>query len=94
MVVVSSFDKSLIGFNSLPPLLFEYLMRVQAGALPGSFSRQCFEMLRHFRLRVCAELGNREMIDLDALEDMRIIRSGPDGSLRQEAIEVAGGFQR
>jgi len=30
------------------------------------------------------------MVDIDALEDLRIIRVGADGTLRQEAIEVIG----
>jgi hypothetical protein len=41
----------------LTPLLFEYLLRIEAGSLPASFSRQCFEDLRHFRLRAVATLN-------------------------------------
>lgn len=41
----------------LTPLLFEYLLRIEAGSLPASFSRQCFEDLRHFRLRAVAALN-------------------------------------
>ena len=68
-------------------------MRVQAGSLPGSFSRQCFEELRHFRLRVVGSLARLGLIELDSLNEMRIIRPGLDGTLRQELIEVAGGFR-
>lgn len=89
-MVVRLSDGVVIGSNAVTPLLFEYLLRVQAGSLPGSFSRQCFEELRHFRLRVVASLTRLEIVDLDALEELRLIRVGPDGTLRQEAIEVLG----
>ena len=92
-MVVRSSAGLLIGTNDLPPLLFEYLMRVQAGSLPGSFSRQCFEELRHFRLQVVGSLARLGLIELDSLNEMRIIRPGLDGTLRQELIEVAGGFR-
>ncbi len=84
-------DGTLMASNTLTPLLFEYLLRVQAGSLPGSFSRQCFEELRQFRLRVVAALSRRGIVDLDRLDDLRLIRPGPDGSLRQEPIEVVEG---
>lgn len=76
--------------NFLSPLLFEYLMRVQNGSLPGSFSRQCFEELRHFRLRVIAALTRKGIIEPDA-DHLQLIRLGNDGVLRAEAIEVTGG---
>lgn len=44
----------------LRPLLFEYLARVADGSLPASFSQQCFEELKHFRLRTL-----RALTDLD-----------------------------
>jgi hypothetical protein len=34
----------------LRPLLFEYLVRVAKGSLPSSFSRQCYQEVRHFAL--------------------------------------------
>jgi hypothetical protein len=76
--------------DSLPvtPLLFEYLLRVHSGSLPGSFSRQCFEELRQFRLRVVAGLSRRGLVDSDSLEDMRLVRLGQDGELRDDPIEV------
>ena len=83
-------DGTVVGSNAVTPLLFEYLLRVQAGSLPGSFSRQCFEELRQFRLRVVASLSRHDIVDLDALEELRLIRVGSDGALRQEAIEVLG----
>lgn len=89
-MVMRMSDGTVIGSNAVTPLLFEYLLRVQAGSLPGSFSRQCFEELRQFRLRVVASLTRRDIVDLDALEDLRLIRVGPDGTLHHEAIELLG----
>lgn len=72
--------------NDLPPHLFEYLMRVEAGSLPGSFSRQCFEELRHFRLRVTAALARNDVVDPDALEDLRVVGLGSDGRLEENDL--------
>lgn len=90
-MVVRLTDGTDLASNAISPLLFEYLLRVQAGSLPGSFSRQCFEELRQFRLRVVAALSRHNIVDLNGLDDLRIIRVGQDGSLRQEAIELLGG---
>jgi hypothetical protein len=52
----------------LRPLLFEYLIRVANGSLPASFSRQCFEELKHFRLRavqMLSELHNEDPSETD-----------------------------
>jgi len=43
-------DGTVAAGTAVTPLLFEYLLRVGAGSLPGSFSRQCFEELRQFRV--------------------------------------------
>jgi hypothetical protein len=67
----------------LTPLLFEYLVRIEAGSLPASFSRQCFEELRHFRLRAVAALtnlglsgrGEREIALVKLAESGRLDRS-------------------
>lgn len=40
----------------LRPLLFEYLLRVAEGSLPSSFSRQCYEEVRKFRLKLASQL--------------------------------------
>ncbi len=78
----------VIESNPLQPLLFEYLMRVEGGSLPGSFSRQCYEELRQFRLRVVARLSRLDLIALDDLKEMRIVRLDNDGHLRDESIGV------
>jgi hypothetical protein len=78
----------IVDSHAMTPLLFEYLLRVHGGSLPGSFSRQCFEELRQFRLRVVAGLARRDLVDSDSLADMSLVRIGPDGALREEPIEV------
>jgi len=58
----------------LRPLLFEYLMRVSTGSLPSSFSRQCYEEVRQFRLKFVGRfreatdgrLGNLKLVLLNA----------------------------
>jgi hypothetical protein len=74
--------------HPVTPLLFEYLMRVHGGSLPGSFSRQCFEELRQFRLRIVAGLSCRGLVDNESLGEMRLVRLGRDGELREDLIEV------
>jgi hypothetical protein len=56
----------------LRPLIFEYLIRVAQGALPSSFSRQCYEELRHFRLQALNQL--REPEAQGSLSDLRLIQ--------------------
>ncbi|MGE0500659.1 MAG: hypothetical protein AB7I79_03260 [Rhizobiaceae bacterium] len=73
----------------LTPLLFEYLMRVEGGSLPRSFSRQCYEELRQFRLRVSARLRQDEVEAGDDLGSLRIVRLGADGLLASETLGVA-----
>lgn len=48
----------------LTPTLFEYLMRVHDGALPMSFSNQCFQDVRSFQVRCVGAILNNEGDDL------------------------------
>lgn len=73
--------------SALPPHLFEYLMRVADGSLPGSFSRQCYEELRSFRLRVTAALAREDALDPEALE---IVELGGDGRLEANELNLVG----
>ncbi len=84
----STSKKPEVDSHALTPLLFEYLMRVHAGSLPGSFSRQCFEELRQFRMRVVAGLTRRGFVDGHSLKEINLVRVGPDGNLRKDPIEV------
>lgn len=81
-------DEPVVDSQPVTPLLFEYLMRVHGGSLPGSFSRQCYEELRQFRMRVVAGLGRRGLLDNESLEEMSLVRLDPGGSLRADPIEV------
>ncbi|AEQ52698.1 hypothetical protein [Pelagibacterium halotolerans] len=47
----------------LTPTLFEYLMRVSDGALPMSFSNQCFQDVRNFQIRCVGRILDREKED-------------------------------
>ncbi|EIC23994.1 hypothetical protein Thi970DRAFT_00131 [Thiorhodovibrio frisius] len=59
----------------LRPLLFEYLLRVADGSLPSSFSRQCYEEVRQFRLKLVSQLraelspSIRNKLDLVKLDE-------------------------
>lgn len=44
-------DPKILASLLLTPTLFEYLMRVNDGALPMSFSNQCFQDIRNFQIR-------------------------------------------
>ena len=77
-----------IADHKLSPLLFEYLMRVERGSLPGSFSRQCFEELRQFRLRVMARLQKEGLVKREDLKSMKIVRLGDDGRLKADSLDI------
>lgn len=64
----------------LTPLLFEYLIRIRNGSLPSSFSRQCFEELRQFRLRSVAKLSGRGLIQAEPTE-VTLVRLPSNGRL-------------
>ncbi len=83
----------------IKPLLFEYLMRVADGALPSSFSRQCLEELRHFRLNVQAAFARREIGASAAGSSDRVtfdlVRLDPSsGGLVDSSFSFAVGEQR
>lgn len=71
---------AVIDSMDITPILFEYLVRIQAGSLPSSFSRQCFEELRQFRLRSVASLAKHKLITADSREII-IVGLGPVGRL-------------
>jgi hypothetical protein len=73
----------------LPPTHFEYLMRVAAGSLPGSFAQQCYEDFLDFKLlainRLNKHLGVDEDDDLIALV---LLSAADDGRAVTHPIEV------
>ena len=79
-------NNEIVEANALQPLLFEYLLRVEGGSLPGSFSRQCFEELRQFRLRCVASLAKRGLIDADGVAGIQIVSLSSEGRLHEDDI--------
>jgi len=60
--LVSSETGQAMSSLSVTPTLFEYLMRVAEGALPTSFSNQCFQDIRNFQIKCVGSIMhyNRE----------------------------------
>lgn len=52
----------------LTPSLFEYLMRVHDGALPMSFSNQCYQDVRNFQIRCVGQILQHERADGSAFK--------------------------
>jgi hypothetical protein len=79
----------LLETHTLTPLLFEYLMRVWAGTLPRSFSTQCAQELRQFRLQVLAHLQHEDLLDRENLNELEVVRLGADARLVSDSIKVS-----
>ena len=76
---------------SLPLTLtrFEYLSRVAEGALPSSFSKECFEDLMAFKGRLMRELAKRPDADLLGGELVfKVLNVDENGSVVEEPIGV------
>lgn len=80
-------DEEVVNSIDLTPLLFEYLMRIKEGSLPSSFSRQCFEELRQFRLRSVAKLAAAGLIPQDPHE-VTLVRLPLSGKLTMTALPL------
>lgn len=65
----------LLGSLAITPTLFEYLLRVSNGALPTSFSNQCFQDIRNFQIR-CVGAIERLMRQLHAEIEYVAIETG------------------
>jgi hypothetical protein len=87
-LTVQGRDGQIIAKLELRPLMFEYLMRVANGSLPASFSRQCFEELRHFRLGLTGKLRDLELIDPNDLNQMALVRLSDRGTLQRERLQA------
>lgn len=71
----------------LRPLLYEYLLRVADGALASSFSRQCYEELRQFRLRALAQL--RRKTDKAPFRRLQLLRlNDQDGTIKSTPLTI------
>lgn len=61
----------------LRPLLFEYLIRVAKGSLPSSFSRQCYQEVRHFALAASSYVESyMESEDDQIIRILTVARNG------------------
>ncbi|MDF9843746.1 MULTISPECIES: hypothetical protein [unclassified Paenibacillus] len=72
---------------------FEFISRVAEGALPGSFSRECYEDILGFKSRLLKQLEIRRKIDGEDTDDVkdlsfRIIRLNQDGIINDKTVEV------
>ena len=96
--VVRDFLNGELASLVIKPLLFEYLMRVADGALPSSFSRQCLEELRHFRLNVQAAFARRDGGGAATSDDrvtFELVRLDPgSGALTDDSFSFAVGTER
>lgn len=70
----------------LRPLLFEYLLRVEEGSLPSSFSRQCQQEIRQFALIVAAALG--DVGEEGDLTSVRVLSLAHNGGIQAKTLEV------
>ncbi|MBB5708375.1 hypothetical protein [Sphingopyxis panaciterrulae] len=70
----------------LRPLLFEYLLRVEEGSLPSSFSRQCQQEIRQFALIAAAAFGEGDQDE--ELNAVHVLSLGSSGQIDAKMLEV------
>ena len=70
----------------LRPLLFEYLLRVEEGSLPASFSRQCQQEARQFALIAAASFGDEG--EEQDLNNVHVLSLGASGVVDAKTLEV------
>lgn len=71
---------------------YEFLSRVAEGALPGSFSRECYEDLLAFKSRLLAGLADRRKMEAAAETEVlsfRLMNLDALGNPTDEAVEVS-----
>lgn len=71
---------------------YEFLSRVAEGALPGSFSRECYEDILGFKSKLLKQLELRRKSEEDTNDEndlsFRIIRLNQDGLIDDKIVEV------
>ena len=70
------------------PLLFEYLIRVAAGSLPSSFSRQCHQEVKRFAAMLHQQIESKLGADGQSSEQVYILSLDSDASIKQEPIKT------
>ncbi|MCK8487011.1 hypothetical protein M0651_07505 [Paenibacillus sp. MBLB2552] len=72
---------------------YEFLSRVAEGALPGSFSRECYEDILAFKSRLLKQLERRKVEDgeneyFDDSMSLHILKLNAEGNIDKKTVEV------
>jgi hypothetical protein len=70
----------------LRPLLFEYLLRVEEGSLPATFSRQCQQEVRQYALIAADAFGSEQ--DDEQGSSVHVLSLGTSGNVEAKTLEV------
>lgn len=70
----------------LRPLLFEYLLRVEEGSLPATFSRQCQQEVRQFALIAAEAFGDDG--DEEAFNSVYVLSLAASGTVDAKTLEI------
>ncbi|MED1855143.1 hypothetical protein P4V33_26505 [Brevibacillus borstelensis] len=78
---------------NLQLIRYEFLSRVADGALPGSFSRECYEDILAFKSKLLTNLDKRraeeqEDADTESQLAFHILRLNGEGMLEKKIVEV------
>jgi hypothetical protein len=87
-VLVVQLDEDVKCSLSLDLVRYEFLMRVAAGALPGSFSRECHEDILAFKSSILAALERLRPTDLHGDLVFKLLTLNAAGEPSDEVIEV------
>ena len=68
---------------------YEFLMRVSAGALPGNFSRECYEDILAFKSSLLSTAKPHETESGATELSFRLLSLDPMGNPIDETVEVA-----
>lgn len=87
-----------IGFsNDLPPvrlqvqlIRYEFISRVAEGALPGSFSRECYEDILAYKIMLLKRLEERRYTedDNDDVSTLNLLKVNEKGLVEYKSLEV------
>lgn len=88
-----------VGFsNYLPPVRlhlqlvrYEFISRVAEGALPGSFSRECYEDILAYKSKLLKRLAERRKTEDDADENilaLKLLKINEKGLVEHKSLEV------
>lgn len=87
-VLVVQLDQDVKCSLSLDLVRYEFLMRVAAGALPGSFSRECHEDILAFKSSILAALERLRPTALHGDLVFKLLTLNAAGEPSDEVIEV------